>query len=70
MGLISVDSATSRAHHHAAGMILDAEQLAALEAAVESEKGAPRRNRSRERDSPAPTAALNGAGPTDGTAPA
>lgn len=70
MGLLRVDSATSRAHQHAAGMILDAEQLAALEAALESEKGAPRWNRSRERDSPTPTAALNGARPADGTAPA
>lgn len=51
-------------------MILDAEQLAALEAAVESEKGVPRRNKSRERDSPTPTTALNDAGPADGTAPA
>ena len=54
MGLGSVDSATSRAHHHAAGMILDAEQLAALEAAVESEKGgAPKEQEPREGESDA-----------------
>jgi hypothetical protein len=47
LGLVSVDSATARAHHHAAGMVLDPEQLAALEAAAEAEKGALKRNKSR-----------------------
>jgi transposase len=47
LGLVSVDSATSRAHHHAAGMVLDPEQLAALEKAAEAEKGAQRRDNSR-----------------------
>lgn len=41
MSLISVDSATARAHHDAAGMRLDEEILAALEAAaLEQEKAA------------------------------
>lgn len=39
LGLVSVDSATARAHHHAAGMALDPVQLEALEKAVEEEKG-------------------------------
>jgi len=51
LGLGSVDSATARAHYHAAGMALDSEQLAALEAAAASEKGAPRRDNSRRTDS-------------------
>jgi transposase len=50
LGLVSVDSATARAHHHAAGMALDDEQLAALEAAVEAEKGAMRGDNSRRTD--------------------
>ncbi|WP_420711141.1 MULTISPECIES: IS5 family transposase [unclassified Streptomyces] len=45
LGLVSVDSATARAHHHAAGMALDPEQLAALEMVVEVEKGARRLGR-------------------------
>ncbi len=47
LSLVSVDSATSRAHHHAAGMVLDEEQLKALVEAAESEKGAGRRDKSR-----------------------
>lgn len=43
LDLVSVDSASARAHHHAAGMALAPEQMAALEAAAESEKGARRR---------------------------
>ncbi|MFD0270141.1 transposase [Streptomyces sp. NPDC127106] len=39
LGLVSVDSATARAHHHAAGMALDPVQLEVLEKAVEEEKG-------------------------------
>ncbi|GHA90489.1 hypothetical protein GCM10010305_37650 [Streptomyces termitum] len=39
LGLVRVDFVTSRAHHHAVGVILDAGRLVALEAAVESEKG-------------------------------
>jgi transposase len=47
LSLVSVDSATSRAHHHAAGMVMDEEQLQALVEAAESEKGAGRRDKSR-----------------------
>jgi transposase len=37
--LVSVDSTTARAHHHAAGMALDPELLEALAKAAEEEKG-------------------------------
>jgi transposase len=70
LGLVSVDSATARAHHHAAGMVLDPKQLAALEAAVESEKGATRRNNSRRTDRLGTTRAKNADGSADGTGPA
>jgi hypothetical protein len=39
LGLVSVDSTVARAHHHAAGMTVDAELLEALEKAVAKEKG-------------------------------
>jgi transposase len=39
LDLVSVDSATARAHHHAAGMALDGELAAALHEAAEQEKG-------------------------------
>ncbi|MER7504543.1 transposase [Nonomuraea pusilla] len=39
LDLVSVDSTTARAHHHAAGMALDGELSAALEEAVEKERG-------------------------------
>ena len=70
LGLVSVDSATARAHHHAAGMALDPEQLAALEAAVESEKGATQRDNSRKTDNPRTTPASSGVGSDGGTGPA
>ena len=38
LGLVSVDSTVARAHHHAAGMALDAELLEELEKAAEAEK--------------------------------
>lgn len=69
LGLVSVDSATSRAHHHAAGMALDEEQLTALEKAVEAEKGEARMGKSRKmtesRMKPGPSGAgsVGGAGP-------
>jgi transposase len=40
LSLVSVDSTTARAHHDAAGMVVDAEVLSALEKAAEDEKGA------------------------------
>jgi transposase len=70
LGLVSVDSATARAHHHAAGMALDPEQLAALEAAVEAEKGAPSRDKSRRADTPRTPPVSSGVGSADGTVPA
>lgn len=39
MSLVSVDSIVARAHHHAAGMVIDPEVLAALEEAAAEEKG-------------------------------
>lgn len=45
LSLVSVDSTTARAHHDAAGMVVDEEVLAALEKAAESEKGAHKRNK-------------------------
>jgi hypothetical protein len=46
LDLVSVDSTTARAHHHAAGMVLDAELVAALEQAAEQEKGLHQRGES------------------------
>ncbi|GAA2702111.1 hypothetical protein GCM10010412_100100 [Nonomuraea recticatena] len=39
LDLVSVDSTTARAHHHAAGMVLDGELVKALEEAAAREKG-------------------------------
>ncbi len=39
LGLVSVDSTVARAHHHAAGMVVDPELLEELEKAAEEEKG-------------------------------
>ncbi|WP_169744394.1 hypothetical protein [Spirillospora albida] len=39
LSLVSVDSSTSRAHHHAAGMRVAPERLQELERAVAEEKG-------------------------------
>jgi transposase len=52
LGLVSVDSTVSRAHHHAAGMVVAPELLEELEKAVEQEKGM------HQRDEPDPRAAL------------
>ena len=70
MGLVSVDSATARAHHHAAGMALEPEQLAALEAALEFEKGVPRRDKSRRTDRPRAARASSGDASAGGAGPA
>lgn len=45
MGLVSVDSATSRAHHHAAGMVPDPERLAAPDAAAGGKAYSSQKNR-------------------------
>lgn len=69
LGLVSVDSATARAHHHAAGMVVDEQQLRALEEAVEVEKGEQARNKSRKtaesgmRTGPSGAKSVDGAGP-------
>ncbi|SNT55604.1 Transposase [Streptosporangium subroseum] len=39
LDLVSVDSTTARAHHHAAGMVLDGELVKALQEASVQEKG-------------------------------
>jgi transposase len=52
LGLVGVDSVTARAHHHAAGMAMEPEQLTALEKAVEAEKGAKVRDESRKKTAP------------------
>jgi hypothetical protein len=67
LGLVSVDSATARAHHHAAGMALDPEQLAALEAAAEAEKGVQNRDKSRRTVRVTTMRASSGDGSTVGT---
>lgn len=46
LDLVSVDSATARAHHHAAGMVLDGELARALDEAVEQERGLQQRGKS------------------------
>lgn len=46
LSLVSVDSTTACAHHHAAGMILDSELAEALEEAAEREKGRRQRGKS------------------------
>jgi transposase len=70
LGLVSVDSATARAHHHAAGMALAPEQLAALEMAVEAGKGARKRSRTRRTDRPRMRRASSGDGSAGDTGPA
>ncbi|WP_093623053.1 hypothetical protein [Streptomyces sp. 3213.3] len=47
LGLVSVDSTVARAHHHAAGMTVDAELLEALEEVVAEEKGLRQRDQTR-----------------------
>jgi transposase len=45
LGLVSVDSTVARAHHHAAGMMVDPELLADLEKAVAEERGLQQRGK-------------------------
>jgi transposase len=70
LSLVSVDSATSRAHHHAAGMVLDEQQLKALEKAAESEKGAGRRDKSRKTTKTGTGTGPSGVGYGDAAGPA
>jgi transposase len=45
LSLVSVDSTVARAHHHAAGMVVDPELLQDLEKAVAKEKGLQQRGK-------------------------
>jgi transposase len=45
LSLVSVDSTVSRAHHHAAGMVVTPERLQELERAVAEEKGLHQRDK-------------------------
>lgn len=47
LDLVSVDSTSARAHHHAAGMRLDPQLLAEVEKAADEEKGVRARHKSR-----------------------
>jgi transposase len=53
LDLVSVDSTTARAHHHAAGMALDPQLLQELEKAAEQEKGLHERGKKPRRKSQA-----------------
>jgi transposase len=55
LDLVSVDSTTVRAHHHAAGMVVDPELLEALEKAAEQEKGLRQRGKTPRTANPATT---------------
>jgi transposase len=64
LDLVSVDSTTARAHHHAAGMVLDGELSAALHEAVEREKGLRQRGKT-PAAAPATTGMATGTGTGD-----
>nr|WP_051866429.1 IS5 family transposase [Streptosporangium roseum] len=69
LDLVSVDSTTVRAHHHAAGMVMAPELLEALEKAAEQEKGLRQRGKTPETANPATTGnAKTNAGGYDGGA--
>ncbi|MGW7481203.1 IS5 family transposase [Nonomuraea muscovyensis] len=53
LDLVSVDSTTARAHHHAAGMVVDGELMTALEKAADEERGLRLRGKSPKTASPA-----------------
>ncbi|MDR8410822.1 IS5 family transposase [Nonomuraea sp. 3-1Str] len=63
LGLVSVDSTTVRAHHHAAGMVLDGELSAALEDAARQERGLRQRGKTPPTTTPA-IPAMKSAGTT------
>lgn len=52
LDLVSVDSTVSRAHHHAAGMVVAPELLQELEKAVAAEKGLNQRDKPDPRTAP------------------
>jgi hypothetical protein len=70
LDLVSVDSTSARAHHHAAaGMVLDAELVKALEKAAEQEKGLRQRGKTPTTANPAETKVkANAGGHDDGAA--
>ncbi len=69
LDLVSVDSTSARAHHHAAGMALDGELVKALEKAAEQEKGLRRRGKTPTTANPAETKVkANAGGYDDGAA--
>lgn len=70
MGLVSVDSATARAHHHAAGMALDPARLESLEKAAEEEKGLQQRGINPKTATRTTRPGLSGGNASDGTGPA
>lgn len=69
MSLVSVDSTVARAHHDAAGMVVEPEVLAALEGAAAREKGPrkpgklPRWPAARQLGSPSADGCVGAAGP-------
>jgi transposase len=67
LDLVSVDSTTARAHHHAAGMALDGELSAALHEAVEREKGLRQRGKTPAAAIPATTGMATGMATGTGT---
>jgi transposase len=62
LDLVSVDSTTARAHHHAAGMVVDGELMTALEKAAEEERGLHLRGKSPRTAGPATATATATAG--------
>ena len=66
LDLVSVDSTTARAHHHAAGMVLDGELAEALEEAAEQEKGLRQRGKTPRTATPAKTRTGTGTKTDDG----
>ncbi|MGI5292082.1 hypothetical protein ACQEVF_53470 [Nonomuraea polychroma] len=50
-----MDSTTARAHHHAAGMVLDGELVQVLEEAAEQERGLSQRGKTPKTADPAKT---------------
>jgi transposase len=62
LDLVSVDSTTARAHHHAAGMVLDGELGAALQEAAKREKGLRQRGKTPAAAAPAKTGMATGTG--------
>jgi hypothetical protein len=75
LGLVSVDSTVARAHHDAAGMVVDEEVLTALQQAADDEKRALEQrdkrgpNRRRPRKKPPTRPARSGAGPVGAGGP-